>query len=211
MKSRDVTTSLTPPPTSDRSNSTGHSSQRRLVVGLLICSLFGAQTWAAASYYLGDYPWDERFSWRMFSSVRHLKCTYKVWRGQPLADQATHPCPDQSGATCSTPFASRQLAREHHMVWINLLKRGRLGVLDRLAAYECASPRSAGRFYVELSCPDPAQPQSSVLVQSPRVNLCERPRERGLDTGPRLGALPTHPESPLNSALLELERAVAYE
>ena len=108
----------------------------------------------------------------------------QMWRGEPLLGQPSQPCPDQSGAQCSGPIRAREMAREHHMVWINLLKRGRLGVLDQLAAYECAHERSGGRVYFEMTCPDPERPrQRQILVQSPQVNLCDRPRERGVVLG----------------------------
>ena len=109
----------------------------------------------------------------MFSSVRQLKCHYKMWRGVTPANVVKVPCPDQSGADCRAPISARELAREHHIVWINLLKRGRLSVIDQLARWECARPENMEHFHVELLCPDPLESTRFILVQSPQVNLCE--------------------------------------
>jgi hypothetical protein len=61
-------------------------------------------------------PHDERFAWRMFSPMRMAKCTPKV----ALDDQ---------------PLA---LGKEFHEAWIELAKRGRFVVIERMAERLCA-------------------------------------------------------------------------
>lgn len=144
---------------------------RRLAISALGLFL-GIQTWAALSYYQSDYPWDERFAWRMFSPVRGLKCSYQIWERQ---DQSSSACPDKSGLQCA-PY---KLSRHHHMVWNNLLKRGRLSVLSQLARYECQkqverSPSiNQPGFFVDLRCPDPIPGRPIVQVHTPQLNLCK--------------------------------------
>ncbi len=133
-------------------------------VRLALVIFFSAQMWVAASYYWGDYPWDERFSWRMFSTVRSLSCQVQMW------ESAEHGqlCPDGQTANC-VPV---RLSSRYHMVWVNLLKRGRLQVLKELSKQECSQDQSKSVF-VNLSCPSPTPPHQQIIVQSPQLNLCE--------------------------------------
>ena len=147
---------------------------QRLIIALL-GAFFAAQTWAAASYYLGDYPWDERFAWRMFSTVRGLKCDYRIWRAKPDGNER---CPDLSSARCERV----RLSKEQHMVWVNLMRRGRLSVLDQLASHDCAQQGDGGGYFVALSCQAPEPPHALQPIQSERVNLCEHPQRRSMST-----------------------------
>jgi len=150
---------------------------RRRAAALLgrgaLLAFFGAQLWLPLSYYLGDYPWDERFSWRMFSTVRGLECEVRAQR-TAAPGEASAPCPGGAGRC-----APLRLSGELHMVWVNLLKRGRREVLHELARTQCLTPDGTRRdraLYVSLSCPAPTAPHAPVLVQRGDVNLCEQVR-----------------------------------
>ena len=99
------------------------SSYPRISI-LILLVFFSAQMWAAGSYYWGDYPWDERFSWRMFSSVRSLSCQVQMWESSEQGQL----CPDGQTAHCTQV----RLSSRYHMVWVNLLKRGRRQVLKEI-------------------------------------------------------------------------------
>jgi hypothetical protein len=139
------------------------------LIGILIL-FFGLQLWVVGSYYTASYPWDERFSWRMFSTVRSLSCQVQVWR---KTDQGTL-CPDGLTPHCRP----MRLSSKYHMVWVNLLKRGRLQVLDRVAKEECVDMGEDGAVFINLSCPSATPPHSLINVQSPQVNLCQMPKTR---------------------------------
>ena len=153
-----------------------HTSLKcRLLIGV-ITLFFGAQLWVAGSYYLGDYPWDERFSWRMFSTVRSLSCQPQLWSLDPTSS-SSQICPDGQTLGCR-PL---RLSTQYHMVWVNLLKRGRLQVLDAVARDRCEALGEGGAVFVGLNCPSPTPPHQMVEVQSPKVNLCREPRRRSLE------------------------------
>lgn len=145
-----------------------HYSKQILVLGLSL--FFAVQMWLASSYYLGSYPWDERFSWRMFSTVRSLSCQVQLWRTETTGRL----CPDGSTPYCMPV----RLSSKYHMVWVNLLKRGRLQVLDRVANKECSTVQEGGGVFINLSCPSPVPPHQMVNVQSPQVNLCQTSQKR---------------------------------
>ena len=151
-----------------------HLKALRQHLGLLFLVIFfGAQTWAAASYYWSDHLWDERFAWRMFSTVRNLKCDFKMWRG---SEQGRERCPDMISGRCDQV----RLSKEQHMVWVNLMRRGRLSVLDQWAAYECDKhyKMGGGKVFVELRCQAPNAERAWTPIQSSKVNLCQSPQRR---------------------------------
>lgn len=153
-----------------QSATTDKPKRSPLYILLLVC-FFIVQIWGALSYYQSENPWDERFSWRMFSTVRGLKCTFELFERRV---DGTETCPDDSRFRCS----SVHLSSRHHMVWVNLLARGRLSVLDRLAEHECAKQQGEPGFYARIRCPDPTPPHQPHLLQSPEINLCLTPRLR---------------------------------
>ena len=139
-------------------------SRRTLKFAILVL-FFGIQLYFPLAYYLGDHPWDERFSWRMFSTVRNLKCAPKVWLSSP---QGNVLCPDQSGGRC----VQKRLSRDIHMVWINLMKRGRMSVMNSYVAHQCA--RQPDRpLYISLTCQSPTPPHQMISLISPSNNQCE--------------------------------------
>jgi hypothetical protein len=68
-------------------------------------------------YYLSNDRYDERFSWRMFSSYRMARCQVDYRDGdQPLV-----------------------LEESFHSAWITLLKRGRSDVVEAVGRRACAT------------------------------------------------------------------------
>ena len=146
-----------------RSNVLSSIYSRTLVCILVI--FFSAQMWAAGSYYWGDYPWDERFSWRMFSTVRSLSCQVQMWESTDRGPL----CPDGRTSHCTQV----RLSSRYHMVWVNLLKRGRRQVLKKIAQHECSQRKPNEGVFINLSCPSPEPPHQQITIQNPKVNLCE--------------------------------------
>lgn len=68
-------------------------------------------------YYLSSDRYDERFSWRMFSSYRMARCQVVF--------------SDQGEAI--------ELGEEFHSAWITLLKRGRSDVIEGVGDRLCAT------------------------------------------------------------------------
>jgi hypothetical protein len=102
------------------------------------------------SYYVGDQPFDERFAWRMFSPVRIVRCQVAMY--------------DASGQQL-------RLSKQMHVVWVNLLKRARLQVLDAYAAKYCGDETAGGRpaeLYARLTCPPANGPDLGICRKGPR-------------------------------------------
>ncbi len=95
-----------------------------------IVLFLGGQLLAPASYYLWrDNPMDERFAWRMFSPVRMVRCTAYAFEGQEKVN----------------------LSNQVHMVWTTLMRRGRLDVVDAVAAQLCETS-ATGQVSFEVQC-----------------------------------------------------------
>lgn len=124
------------------------------IKGFLVL-FFGFQMYIPWQYYQGDYPWDERFSWRMFSTVRTLKCSPRFWTQSPTTSY-------------KRPL---RLGKEMHIVWINLMKRGRLRVIRQFADDYCQN-HPGHSLYGSLSCPHPKPPHSSLSLIKPDQDLC---------------------------------------
>jgi hypothetical protein len=137
---------------------------RRTLRFVALILFFGIQLYFPLTYYFGDHPWDERFSWRMFSTVRNLKCAPKVWVSAPQGSQL---CPDQSGERC----VQKRLSGDIHMVWINLMKRGRMSVMSSYVAHQCARQPERS-LYISLTCQSPTPPHQMISLISPSKNQC---------------------------------------
>jgi hypothetical protein len=87
-------------------------------------------------YYLGDDPYDERFSWRMFSAVRVHRC--RVMAAETIGG------------------APRQIAlsREIHRAWINTLSRNRDAVTRKFLRSRCEG-EGVSEVRVTNNCVDP--------------------------------------------------------
>lgn len=89
-----------------------------LIVGFLALQIIGP-----LSYYLGGRGPDERFSWRMFSTVRMHRCRVEV-EALDSPDDAAH-------ARILHPRRDVQVA------WVNMLTRYRPAVVDKYLARSC--------------------------------------------------------------------------
>jgi hypothetical protein len=83
--------------------------------GRAIAAFVVVQLALPATYYLRHDRHDERFSWRMFSTMRMATCSIAMRRaGQPVT-----------------------LGAEFHEAWIELAKRGRQTVVEAMGAELC--------------------------------------------------------------------------
>jgi len=101
----------------------------------------GLQMAVPLSYYLGDDVFDERFAWRMFSSVRTVTCQTRFI--------------DETDGL-QTPVRA---AADLHEVWVSLLTRARRDVIDGYARRYCEQRRAAGVsrpvLRVDVVCSNP--------------------------------------------------------
>lgn len=118
-------------------------------------------------YYLAGGGSDERFSWRMFSTVRMQRCTVQV---DDMLDQAGN----------SHEERRVDLRKLVHSAWINLLERGREPVISKLLAQRCAQPGVHSARYTR-TCKDtdgtvlPAQKVERRCTTSPQATESARP------------------------------------
>jgi hypothetical protein len=87
-------------------------------------------------YYLGDDPYDERFSWRMFSAVR------------------VHRCRVNAAETIGGTPRAIDLNREIHRAWINTLSRNRDAVTRKFLWSRCGG-EGVSEVRVINNCVDP--------------------------------------------------------
>jgi len=97
------------------------NGERRTLVLAFIALILGLQVLIPQRYYLGDDPYDERFSWRMFSAVRVHRC-----RLQPTETDA-----DGNERVID-------VNREVHRAWVSTLQRNRKSVSEKFLASRCA-------------------------------------------------------------------------
>ena len=86
-------------------------------------------------YYLGEGGYDERFSWRMFSTLRMQQCKVKV--EETIGDETRRV----------------DLQKELQIAWIGMLERYRRAVVDKLLARRCAQEHARTVRY-EHACVD---------------------------------------------------------
>jgi hypothetical protein len=98
---------------------------------LLIALFLLYQLLMPLRYYLGGRGYDERFSWRMFSSVRMQQCRVVV-----------------SESTKDGDSRDLDLNREVQVAWIGMLERYRPQVVDKLLQRRCAEPDVSEARYV---------------------------------------------------------------
>ncbi len=105
-------------------------------------------------YYIGGRGLDERFSWRMFSSIRMLDCKVEVQ--EQVGDNGE-------------PYTRRlNLKKEVQIAWIGLLERGRQLVIEKLLRRRCDESGVLKVAY-ELSC---VAPDGKALPTMHRHMLC---------------------------------------
>ncbi len=125
----------------------------------LIAAVVLANIALPLSYYVGrsDSPlarYDERFAWRMFSPVRIARCQVDLFD----AGQA--------------PAQKIGLTRELHVVWINLLKRARPAVVDKVLDKFCADGGPDADIRISMICTPP---------DSSTKTICDGVRDRDGD------------------------------
>lgn len=103
---------------------------------VLIVAFLALQIGLPLSYYLGDEPHDERFAWRMFSPIRLIKCDVTLYDASGGARTRIRPL------------------QEMHVVWRNLMRRGRIPVVEAFARTWCAAAPDR-KLTVDLTCGPP--------------------------------------------------------
>ena len=72
-------------------------------------------------YYLGERGYDERFSWRMFSTIRMQQCAVQI----------------SESVSGSALFHDVQVRRDVQAAWVNLLERVRMPVVEKYLTRRC--------------------------------------------------------------------------
>jgi hypothetical protein len=125
-------------------DSRAHKPERLLIAAFLLFQLA-----MPLRYYLGGGGTDERFSWRMFSSVRMQKCDVNVREtivrnGKP-AQQTV------------------DLGREMQVAWVGMLERYRPTVVDKFLRRRCEQARASSVRYLR-KCTNTDGSQSAPLA-----------------------------------------------
>jgi hypothetical protein len=127
----------------------GRALKSRRAVNAGIGLFLAAQVIVPLSYYLSDRDYDERFSWRMFSTLRVRDCHVKVTefvgaRGVPR---------------------TVDVQRDVHVSWLRLLERMRGAVIDAYLERRCADP-TVQRVEFTSTCRDTDLTALPPLVRS---------------------------------------------
>lgn len=122
----------------------------RVIISVLIVTHLLWQVVVPISYYLGDDPSDERFSWRMFSAIWqfHKTCTASVMEIESVLVPS---------ATNAPSIRKVDLDRTLHLAWITLLKRNRRLVVDKFLQTRCQSDPSVTEIRYSRTCPGVAE------------------------------------------------------
>lgn len=118
--------------------------------GRFILFVIALQLVLPLHYYAGRRdPHDERFAWRMFSPMRMAQCTSDMRvDGKKL-----------------------ELGGLYHEAWIEITKRGRYVVLEKMAAQQCGA-NPGKQVTLRLECKYLGQKEPEVYGG---FNLCEIP------------------------------------
>ena len=134
------------------------------------------------SYYAGQSLADERFAWRMFSSV-------SVFGGQcVLSVVETVEAP---GSAAGRMAREPALAQVLHPAWVVHMRRGRQSVIDGFLAWRCRHDPSIVDVEVRRSCD--RGPEAGVRLEARRA--C-RPAAAGAPDAPTTTPEPTAPSAP---------------
>jgi len=115
----------------------------RLAVSAIIALWLVVQVAFPVSYYLGDSLAEERFAWRMFSSV-------SVYGGQcalSVVETVAEP-----GSADGRITREPELNRILHAAWLTHLRRGRALVIDRFLTSRCQRDPSIIEIELKRSC-----------------------------------------------------------
>jgi len=116
------------------------SPRARLLANAFIAVFLAYQLVMPLRYYMGGRGLDERFSWRMFSSVRMLDCDVSVG--------------EHVGVGGDTHRRAVNLGKTVQIAWIGLLERGRALVISKLLSRRCDEDQVVQVDY-HLSCKGP--------------------------------------------------------
>lgn len=90
---------------------------------ILIAFVLGLQLILATSYYLSDDRYDERFAWRMYSTIRLASCKTE-------ATEQHH----------GGPYRATVLRKHIAVAWISNIRRNRERVIRAALETRCADP-----------------------------------------------------------------------
>ena len=111
-------------------------ARQRPRVLIFLAVFLGLQALIPLRYYFGSDPYDERFSWRMFSAVRVHQC--RIAATETIDDQRR-------------PI---DLNREIHRAWVTTLKRNRGSVVKKFLQARCGGD-GVTDVVVTNDCTDP--------------------------------------------------------
>jgi len=104
--------------------------RRRALANAFILAFLAFQLAMPLRYYLGDRGYDERFSWRMFSTLRLQQCSMQV-----------------AEAGESEAFRNVAVHRDVQVAWVSLLERVRMPVVEKYLRRRCERPGIAKVSY----------------------------------------------------------------
>lgn len=116
------------------------SPRARLLANAFIVLFLAYQLGMPLRYYMTGRGLDERFSWRMFSTVRMLDCDVTVSEHVDAGDGPRRRRVD--------------LKKEVQVAWIGLLERGRELVIEKLLARRCGE-QGVVKVDYHLACKGP--------------------------------------------------------
>jgi hypothetical protein len=97
----------------------------RRLSNLFIAAFLAFQISMPLRYYLGDRGYDERFSWRMFSTIRMQQCDMQI--SESVA----------RGGDGEPAFRDVRVRRDVQAAWVNLLERVRMPVVEKYLERRC--------------------------------------------------------------------------
>ena len=119
-------------PTVSAPGSSDADARKRRRENLIIAAVLVFQIAMPLSYYLSSRIYDERFSWRMFSTLRLRDCKVEVKEHLDI--------PDTDDEQRHTRVRQVNVERDVHVAWLRLLERMRSAVVDEYLARRCQSP-----------------------------------------------------------------------
>jgi hypothetical protein len=144
---------------SDAKQTAANNSSRvgtRRLSNLFIAAFLAFQIGMPLRYYLGDRGYDERFSWRMFSTVRLQQCEMQI---------------SERGANADPAFHQVHVRRDVQAAWVNLLERVRMPVVKKYLARRCERQHATEVSYTRR-CTD--TDGSALPVQTLRMDCSSR-------------------------------------
>lgn len=142
-----------------------HAATRRREL-VVIAAILAFQIAAPLGYYLSDRTYDERFSWRMFSTLRLRDCSVAVT--------------EQVRIDGRERTRNVNVERDVHVAWLRLLERMRSAVVDAYLERRCEIPEVTRVEFV-CHCKDT---DGRALPPLERTLSCDpsRPRPSGSQT-----------------------------